>query len=87
MLKNDKKTLYTQTVDFECERIINQMGWGGKTLRITPKQSAARHSFLAPMLLYVLVVAIKLTFHFFFTRENDFNKFDIFMSIRRLTIN
>lgn len=51
MLKNDKKTLYTETVDFEYERIINQMGWGGKTLRITPKQSAARHSFLAPMLL------------------------------------
>lgn len=23
----------------------------------------------------------------FFTRENDFNKFDIFMSFRRLTIN
>lgn len=86
MLKNDKKTLYTETVDLDYERIINQMGWGGKTLRITPKQSAVRHSFHAPMLLYVLVVAIKLTFHFF-TRENDFNKFDIFMSFRRLTIN
>lgn len=37
-------------------------------LHITPKQSAARHSFLAPMLLYVLVVAIKLTFHFLHVR-------------------
>lgn len=86
MLKNDKKTLYTQTVDFEYERIINQMGWGGKTLRITPKQSAARHSFHAPMLLYV-GSGNKANLSFFFTRENDFNKFDIFMSIRRLTIN
>lgn len=85
MLKNDKKTLYTQTVDFEYERIINQMGWGGKTLRITPKQSAARHSFLAPMLLYV-GSGNKANLSFF-TRENDFNKFDIFMSFRRLTIN
>lgn len=85
MLKNDKKTLYTQPVDFEYERIINQMGWGGKTLRITPKQSAARHSFLVPMLLYV-GSGNKANLSFF-TRENDFNKFDIFMSFRRLTIN
>lgn len=29
----------------------------------------------------------KANLSFFFTRENDFNKFDIFMSFRRLTIN
>lgn len=55
-------------------------------LHITPKQSAARHSFNAPMLLYV-GSGNKANLSFFFTRENDFNKFDIFMSFRRLTIN
>lgn len=54
-------------------------------LHITPKQSAARHSFHAPMLLYV-GSGNKANLSFF-TRENDFNKFDIFMSFRRLTIN